>query len=163
MKVKDFYYDLPEELIAQTPLRDRASSRLMVLDKETGQITHTVFKDIKKYLKKGDCLVLNDTKVIPARLYGRKENQTSQIEFVLLKKHTHLKWEVICRPGKKVRPGSVIIFGEGKLKAHVLEVLEDGNRIVEFECNGIFEEVLDEVGIMPLPPYITEKLEDPDR
>jgi S-adenosylmethionine:tRNA ribosyltransferase-isomerase len=163
MKVSDFYYDLPEELIAQKPLEDRAASRLMVLDKKTGQTAHCVFRDILKYLKKGDCLVLNDTKVIPARLYGRKENQQSRIEFVLIKKHTQTIWEVIVRPGKKVRPGSCIVFGEGKLKAYVREILENGNRIVEFEYVGIFEEVLDEVGLIPLPPYITEKLDDPDR
>ncbi len=163
MKVSDFYYDLPEELIAQKPLEDRASSRLMVLDKKTGQVTHCVFRDIKNFLRKGDCLVLNDTKVIPARLYGRKENQQSRIEFVLIKNHTQNIWEVIVRPGKKVRPGSCIVFGEGELKAYVHEILENGNRIVEFEYDGIFEEVLDEVGLIPIPPYITEQLDDPDR
>lgn len=163
MKVSDFNYYLPEELIAQTPLADRSSSRLLVLNKNTGNITHRKFTDIKDYLKKGDCLVLNNTKVIPARLYGYKENTNAPIEFVLLKKLSQTDWIVIVRPGKKVKPGSVIYFGEGKLKAHVLSVEDNGNRVVRFEYEGIFEEILDAVGLMPLPPYIKEKLKDPDR
>ncbi len=163
MKVSDFFYNLPEELIAQTPLKDRTASRLMVLDKRTGHLTHETFKDLKTHLKKGDCLVLNDTKVIPARLFGYKENTNYPIEFVLLKKVSQTDWEVLVRPGKRAKVGSNLIFGDGKLKAEVLSIIDDGNRLVRFTCDGIFEEILDSIGLMPLPPYIKEKLEDSNR
>ena len=164
MKVSDFYYDLPEELIAQTPIKDRSASRLLVLDRKTGAVTHEHFYDIKKYLRPGDCLVLNDTRVIPARLYGVKEGTESPMEFVLLKRHTDSDWEVLVRPGKRAKIGARFDFGEGALKAEVIDIIEeDGNRIVRFEWEGIFEEVLDRIGVMPLPPYIKEKLEDPER
>lgn len=163
MKTSDFYYDLPEELIAQTPLTDRTSSKLLVLDKESGNITHSTFKNIIDYLNPGDCLVLNDTKVIPARLYGEKESTGGKIEFLLLNRKSEREWEVILKPGKKARPGARFVFGGGKLKAEVLEVVNEGNRIVRFEYDGLFENVLDELGEMPLPPYITEKLKDKDR
>lgn len=163
MKASDFYYDLPEELIAQEPLSQRHMSRLLILDKETGSIEHRVFKDIVQYLNKGDCLVLNDTRVIPARLLGEKEDTRGKIEFVLLKKINGDVWEVILKPGKKAKPGSRFVFGNGELKAEVIEIIEEGNRLVRFEYDGIFEEILDKVGIMPLPPYITKKLEDVER
>lgn len=164
MKVSDFYYFLPEELIAQTPIKDRSASRLLVVDKVTGEYKHEHFYDIKKYLKPGDCLVLNDTRVIPARLYGVKEGTESPMEFVLLKRHTDTDWEVLVRPGKRAKIGARFDFGEGALKAEVIDIIEeDGNRIVRFEWEGIFEEVLDKIGVMPLPPYIKEKLEDPER
>ncbi len=163
MDIKDFYYDLPEELIAQTPLKDRTASRLMVLDRKTGDISHRHFYDIADYLNEGDCLVMNNTRVIPARLYGVKENSGGKIEFLLLKRIDLYTWEVILRPGKKAKVGSRFVFGEGLLKAEVIEVRDDGNRIVRFEFDGIWEELLDKLGEMPLPPYIKEKLEDKNR
>lgn len=184
MNVKDFSYDLPEELIAQTPLKDRAASRLLILDKKTGQTEHGHFKEIVNYIQPGDCLILNDTKVIPARLFGVKESTGAPIEFVLLKSVSEQDvrnvlpeilskdgacgqdscyWEVMLRPGKRAKPGTVFSFGEGLLKAEILCVVEGGNRYVRFSFEGIFEELLDKIGVMPLPPYIKEKLEDPDR
>ncbi len=163
MNIKDFSYDLPEELIAQEPIQDRPMSRLMVLDKETGRIEHKIFKDIVNYLEKGDCLVLNNTRVIPARLLGEKEGSGGKIEFVLLKRINGDIWEVILKPGKKAKPGARFVFGNGELKAEVIEVIEEGNRLVRFEYDGVFEQILDKVGIMPLPPYITKKLEDAER
>jgi len=163
LKTSDFSYDLPQELIAQIPLADRASSRLMVLSKETGEIKHKVFKDIIEYLNPGDCLVLNNTRVIPARLYGEKEHTGGKIEFLLLNRKSEKEWEVILKPGKKAKPGARFVFGGGKLKAEVIETVNEGNRIVRFEYDGLFENVLDELGEMPLPPYITEKLKDKDR
>ncbi len=163
MDLHDFDYYLPEELIAQHPIDKRDMSRLMVLDKETGEIEHKFFKDIVNFLNEGDCLVLNNTRVIPARLLGEKEGTGGKIEFVLLKRLEEDKWEVILRPGKKAKPGSRFVFGNGELKAEILEVLEEGNRLVRFIYEGVFEEILDRVGIMPLPPYITEKLENPER
>lgn len=163
MNLQEFDYYLPEELIAQHPLEKRDMSRLMVLDRETGEIDHKLFKDIADYLTEGDCLVLNNTRVIPARLLGQKEGSGGKIEFVLLKRIADDTWEVILRPGKKAKPGARFVFGSGELKAEVLEVLEEGNRLVRFIYEGVFEEILDKVGIMPLPPYITEKLEDPER
>ncbi len=163
MKVSDFYYDLPEELIAQEPIENRHMSRLMLVDKLTGDIEHRVFKDIVEYLESGDCLVLNDTRVIPARLLGEKEGSGGKIEFLLLKRVNGDIWEVILKPGRKAKPGSRFVFGNGELKAEVIEVVEDGNRLVRFEYDGVFEQILDKVGIMPLPPYITKRLEDSER
>lgn len=163
MKTADFYYDLPQELIAQDPLEDRASSRLMVLDKETGERTHTDFHHIVDYLKPGDCLVINDTKVIPARLIGQREGTGGKVEVLLLKRHEDNVWETLVKPGKKARPGMKIIFGDGLLTATVLEVIEEGNRLIRFEYEGIFEEILDRLGQMPLPPYITHQLKDKNR
>ena len=163
MKLKDFYYDLPEELIAQDPLLKRSDSRLMVLDRECGGIEHRHFHDITKYLSAGDCLVINDTKVLPARLIGEKEGTGASIEVLLLKRHDDKVWETLVKPGKKARPGARISFGDGKLVGEVVDVVEEGNRLVRFEYEGIFEEVLDELGQMPLPPYITHKLEDKNR
>ena len=163
MTTKDFYYDLPPELIAQTPLTDRSASRLLVLNKESGEISHEYFYDIPAHLKPGDCLVMNNTRVIPARLYGCKEGTGGKIEFLLLKRLELDKWEVILRPGKKAKPGSRFEFGGGLLRAEVLEVIEDGNRIVRFEYDGVWEEILDKLGEMPLPPYIKEKLSDKER
>lgn len=165
MDLHDFYYDLPDELIAQDPLADRSSSRLMLLDKNTGEIEHKIFHDITDYLKPGDCLVINDTKVIPARLIGEKVGTGAAIEVLLLQRKTDLKdtWEVLVKPGKKAKPGTKISFGEGRLVAEVLDIVEEGNRIIQFTYDGIFEEVLDELGQMPLPPYITHKLEDKNR
>lgn len=163
MNKKDFYYDLPEELIAQTPLKNRSESRLMRLNKRTGEISHDHFYDLPKFLKKGDCLILNDTKVMPARLYGAKEDTGGAIEFLLLKKRSLDEWEVILRPGRRAKPGARFVFGEGELKAEIIDVVNDGNRIVKFFYDGVFENVLDKLGEMPLPPYITEKLEDKDR
>lgn len=163
LKKSDFYYDLPEELIAQDPLSDRSSSRLLSLDKETGKTGHHSFKEILKFLKPGDCLVLNNTKVIPARLIGHKQETGAAIEVLLLKRKDKDKWETLVRPGKKARPGAELIFGDGLLKGRVVDVLEEGNRLVEFTYEGIFEEVLDKLGEMPLPPYITHKLEDKNR
>ena len=159
----DFYFDLPEELIAQDPLLDRSSSRLLKLDKENGEVSHYHFKDIVKFLRKGDCLVLNNTKVIPARLLGTKEDTGAAIELLLLKRKEDDKWETLVKPGKKAKPGTKIVFGDGCLKATVLDVLEEGNRLIQFEYEGIFEEVLDRLGEMPLPPYITHRLEDKNR
>lgn len=163
MKRQDFYYELPPELIAQEPLKDRASSRLMCLDKVTGEIEHKHFYDIADELNPGDCLILNDTKVIPARLYGVKEGSGGHIEFLLLHKHKLDEWEVILKPGRKAKPGARFIFGNGELKAEILDVINDGNRLVKFYYDGVFEEVLDKLGEMPLPHYITKKLEDKDR
>ncbi len=163
MKTSDFYYDLPAELIAQTPLKDRSSSRLMVVDKNTGDIEHKHFYDIVDYLNEGDTLILNDTKVLSARLYGQKENTGGAIEFLLLHKHTLDTWEVILKPGKKAKPGARFVFGNGELKAEVIDIVNEGNRLVKFEYEGVFEEVLDRLGEMPIPPYITQKLEDKDR
>lgn len=163
MKTADFYYDLPQELIAQDPLEDRASSRLMVLDKETGERTHTDFHHIVDYLRPGDCLVINDTKVIPARLIGQREETGGKVEVLLLKRHEDNVWETLVKPGWKARPGMKIIFGDGLLTATVLEVIEEGNRLIRFEYEGIFEEILDRLGQMPLPPYITHQLKDKNR
>ena len=160
---KDFWYDLPEELIAQDPLLKRDESKLMVLDKNTGEITHRVFKDIRGYLKSGDCLVLNNTRVIPARLLGVKEDTGAGVEILLLKRKSDDTWECIVRPGKKLRPGARVVFGDGLLRAEILEIAEEGNRLIRFEYEGIFEEILDRLGEMPLPPYITHKLKDRDR
>ena len=163
MDVKDFYFDLPQELIAQDPLEDRSSSRLLVLDKKTGEIEHHTFRDIVSYLKKGDCLVINDTKVIPARLFGVKEDTQAKIEVLLLKRKEHDIWETLVKPGKKAKPGTVISFGDGLLKGTVVDVIEDGNRLIQFSYEGIFEEILDQLGQMPLPPYITHQLKDKNR
>ena len=163
MDKKDFYFDLPEELIAQTPLDDRSSSRLMCLDKTTGNLQHKHFYDIVDMINPGDCLILNDTKVLPARLYGYKEDTKGSIEFLLLNKHSLDVWEVILKPGRRAKPGAKFVFGDGKLKAEILEVVNDGNRLVKFYYNGVFENILDELGEMPLPHYITKKLEDKDR
>ncbi len=162
MKTSDFYFHLPEEQIAQVPLEDRTTSRLMVLDKMSGQVTHKHFFDIKNYLNEGDCLVLNDTRVIPARLFGAKPSG-GKVEFLLLTRKEDKKWEVLVKPGKKAKIGDEILFGEGLLKAKVEEIIEDGKRIVSFDYEGIFEEVLDKLGEMPLPPYIHHKLEDKER
>ena len=163
MKTADFYYDLPQELIAQDPLKDRASSRLLHLDRETGEFTHEHFRDIKKYLHAGDTLVINDTRVLPARLIGHKPDTGAAIEVLLLKRKSDCVWETLVKPGKKMKPGARVTFGDGLLNAEVLEVVEDGNRLIRFEYDGIFEEILDQLGEMPLPPYITHKLEDKNR
>ena len=163
MDVKDFYFDLPQELIAQDPLEDRSSSRLLVLDKKTGEIEHHTFRDIVSYLKKGDCLVINDTMVIPARLFGVKEDTQAKIEVLLLKRKENDIWETLVKPGKKAKPGTVISFGDGLLKGTVVDVIEDGNRLIQFSYEGIFEEILDQLGRMPLPPYITHQLKDKNR
>ena len=163
MDVKDFYYDLPEELIAQDPLEDRSSSRLMVLGKNTGEIQHRRFSDITEYLKPGDCLVINNTKVIPARLYGVKEGTEAKIEILLLKRKENDIWETLVKPGKKAKPGTKIIFGEGLLTGEVIDIVEEGNRLIRFYYEGIFEEILDQLGQMPLPPYITHQLQDKNR
>lgn len=163
MKTSDFYYDLPEELIAQEPLKDRASSRLLVLDKNTGKIEHKIFKNIVDYLKKGDCLVINDTKVMPARLIGARKNTGARVEILLLVRKDLDTWEVLTYPGKKAKPSDIITFGDGRLEAEILDVIEGGNRIVKFHYDGVFETILDELGEMPLPPYITHKLEDKNR
>ncbi len=163
MKLSDFNYELPEELIAQDPLLKRSDSRLMVLNREDDSIAHKHFRDITEYIKPGDCLIINDTKVLPARLIGVKEDTGASIEVLLLKRHDDKTWETLVKPGKKARPGARISFGDGKLVGEVTEVVEEGNRLVRFEYEGIFEEVLDELGQMPLPPYITHHLEDKNR
>lgn len=163
MKVKDFYYQLPEELIAQEPIPERNMSRLMVVHKDGSRVEHKVFKDIIQYLNRGDCLVLNNTRVIPARLTGEKEDTGGKIEFVLLRRIEGDVWEVILKPGRRGRPGARFTFGGGALKAEILEIVEEGNRLVRFQYEGVFEEVLDRVGVMPLPPYITKNLEDGER
>ena len=163
LKVSDFDYDLPEELIAQDPLEDRSSSRLLVLDRQSGDMSHEHFTDIVKYLKPGDCLVINDTKVIPARLLGFKEDTGAHVEILLLKHKGDRTWECLVRPGKKLKNGARVQFGDGLLKAEIVDTVDDGNRIVRFEYDGIFEEILDRLGEMPLPPYITHKLKDKDR
>lgn len=163
LKKSDFYFDLPQELIAQDPLGDRSSSRLLKLNKETGEIEHHVFKEVIDFLQEGDCLVLNDTKVIPARLFATKEDTGASIEVLLLKRRENDVWETLVKPGKKARPGARLVFGDGLLRAQVMDVLEEGNRLIRFEYDGIFEEILDQLGEMPLPPYITHKLEDKSR
>lgn len=163
MNVKDFYYDLPSELIAQDPLEDRSSSRLLVLGKKDGLIEHTQFRHIVDYLKPGDCLVLNNTKVIPARLFGVKEDTGASIEILLLKRRENDIWETLVKPGKKAKPGARIVFGDGLLVGEVIDVVEEGNRLIQFSYEGIFEEILDQLGQMPLPPYITHQLQDKNR
>ena len=163
LRKEDFYFDLPEELIAQDPLEDRSSSRLLVLDKETGEAEHHIFKDIVGYLHPGDCLVINDTKVIPARLIGEREGTGAKVEVLLLKRNENDIWETLVKPGRKAKPGTKLVFGNGLLHAEVLEVVEEGNRMIQFHYEGIFEEILDQLGQMPLPPYITHQLEDKNR
>jgi len=163
MNVKDFYFDLPQELIAQDPLEDRSSSRLLVLDRQTGEIRHRHFTDILEYLQPGDCLVINDTKVIPARLFGVKKETQAKIELLLLKRREKDIWETLVKPGKKAKPGTEIVFGDGLLTGKILDTVEDGNRLIQFSYQGIFEEILDRLGQMPLPPYITHQLKDKNR
>lgn len=163
LKKSDFYFELPQELIAQDPLEDRSASRLLVLHKETGAVEHHTFKEITNYLRPGDCLVLNNTKVIPARLMGVKEDTGAAIEVLLLKRRDNDVWETLVKPGKKARPGTKLVFGDGILRAEVLDVVEEGNRLIQFQYEGIFEEALDRLGEMPLPPYITHKLQDKTR
>lgn len=163
MNVKDFYYELPQELIAQDPLKDRCASRLLVLDKNTGEMEHRTFRSLLSYLRKGDCLVINDTKVIPARLFGVKEKTQAKIEILLLKRKEDDIWETLVKPGKKVKVGTVISFGDGLLKGTVVDIADEGNRLIRFSYKGIFEEILDELGQMPLPPYITHQLKDKNR
>lgn len=160
MKTSDFNYYLPKELIAQTPLKDREKSRMMLLDKKTGKTENEIFENIGKYLKKGDTLVLNDTKVMPARIFGHREQKEEMIEVLLLKQNDGDKWQCLVKPGKKMKLGTEIIFDENLLRANVIDILEDGQRVIEFKYDGIFNEILDKLGTMPLPPYITEKLED---
>ena len=163
LKKSDFYFDLPQELIAQDPLEDRSASRLLVLNRKTGAVEHHTFREITNYVRSGDCLVLNNTKVIPARLMGVKEDTGAAIEVLLLKRRDNDVWETLVKPGKKARPGAKIVFGDGCLRAEVLDVEEEGNRLIRFDYEGIFEEVLDRLGEMPLPPYITHKLQDKNR
>ena len=163
MKTSDFYFDLPKELIAQDPLEDRASSRLLMVNKDTGETKHEIFRNIVDYLYPGDCLVLNNTKVLPARLLGQKEDTGAAVEILLLKRRDKDVWETLVKPGKKMRPGAKVVFGDGRLRAEVIDVMEEGNRLVRFAYEGIFEEVLDSLGEMPLPPYITHKLQDKNR
>ena len=163
MKRQDFYFDLPEELIAQDPLEDRSSSRLLVLDKKTGATSHHIFREIKDYLKPGDCLVINDTNVIPARLIGEKEGTGGKVEVLLLKRKGNDVWETLVKPGKKCKIGTKIVFGEGILTGEVVDIVEEGNRLIQFHYEGIFEEILDRLGQMPLPPYITHQLQDKNR
>ena len=163
MKTSDFYFDLPQELIAQDPLEDRSSSRLLVLDRETGKTEHHIFKDVIDYLNPGDCLVINNTKVIPARLFGSKEGTEAKIEILLLKRKENDVWETLVKPGKKAKPGTRIYFGDGLLTGEVIDVVEEGNRLIKFTYDGIFEEILDQLGQMPLPPYITHQLKDKNR
>ncbi len=163
MKKQDFYFELPQELIAQHPLKNRDCSRLLVLNKQTGDIEHKTFRDILQYLKKGDCIVINNTKVLPARLIGEKKDTGAKVELLLLTRKDINTWETLVKPGKKAKPGDKIIFGNGKLEAEILEIIEGGNRIVKFHYDGVFEEILDELGEMPLPPYITQRLEDKNR
>lgn len=163
MKTSDFYYDLPHELIAQVPLKDRQKSRLMVLDKNTGKIEHKIFEDIIDYLNVGDTLALNNTRVMPARIFGHREGKEEAIEFLLLRQLENDRWETLVKPGKKAKIGTKIIFDEELLSAEVVDILEEGERIIEFKYNGIFNEILDKLGTMPLPPYITEKLSDKER
>lgn len=163
MQTSDFFFDLPEELIAQDPLEDRSASRMLVLDKKSGDVKHSNFKHIVDYLRHGDCLVLNNTKVIPARLHGIKKETGAHVEVLLLKRLEDDNWETLVKPGRKIKPGTILEFGEGLLEAQVLEVVEEGNRIIHFTYEGIFEQVLDQLGEMPLPPYITHKLADKNR
>ena len=160
MKTSDFFYELPEELIAQDPLEDRTASRLLVLDRKTDKLEHKIFSDVTDYLNSGDCLVINNTRVIPARLIGEKEGTGGKVEILLLKRLKNDIWETLVKPGKKLRPGARVTFGDGRLKAEIMEIAEEGNRLVKFYYEGIFEEILDSLGEMPLPPYITHKLED---
>lgn len=163
MDVKDFYYDLPEELIAQDPLEKRSNSRLMILDKKSGDVTHRHFYDIKEYLRPGDCLVINNTRVIPARLYGEREETGGKVEILLLKRKGDDVWETLVKPGKKARIGTRLTFGGGLLKGQVIDIVDEGNRLIRFSYEGIFEEILDQLGQMPLPPYITHELKDKNR
>ena len=163
MNVRDYDFELPQELIAQDPLEDRSASRLLIMDKKTGQIKHSVFKNITHYLKAGDCLVINDTKVIPARLFGTREGTEAKIEVLLLKRRENDVWEVLVKPGKKAKPGTEISFGGGLLRGTVVDVVDEGNRLIQFHYAGIFEEILDQLGQMPLPPYITHQLKDKNR
>lgn len=163
MKKEDFYFDLPEELIAQTPIENRESSRLLVLNKKTGEIEHRIFSDITQYLNKGDCLVLNDTRVIPARLFGHRKETGSSVEFLLLKRIDKDRWETLVKPGKKAKPGTIFNFGDGVMEGEILEIKDGGTRIIEFRYHGVFEQILDKLGEMPLPPYIKEKLKDKER
>lgn len=163
MKTSDFYYDLPQELIAQTPVEPRNSSRLMILHKDSGELEHRIFKDLPEYLRPGDCLILNDTRVIPARIYGVKEETGAVVEFLLLTQKENNVWECLCKPGKRAKVGTRFNFGEGKLYGMVIEIQEDGNRLVQFDCQGNIYAVLDQIGQMPLPPYIKEKLQDKER
>lgn len=163
MKTSDFYYDLPDELIAQTPIEPRNASRLMLLNKETGGVEHKIFKDLIDYLNPGDCLILNNTRVIPARIFGTKKDTGAVVEFLLLKQKENLKWECLCGPGKRAKIGTQFVFGNGLLECQIADILEDGNRIVDFKCDGNIYSVLDEIGQMPLPPYIKEKLNDKER
>lgn len=169
MRRQDFYYDLPQELIAQVPLADRSASRLLVLDKETGEVKHGMFRDLLSYLRPQDCLILNDTRVMPARLLGEREDTGTHVELLLLRRCEEgqygegMCWETLVHPGRRVRPGHRLVFGDGRLRAEVLQVIEGGNRIVRFHFEGVFEEVLDQLGEMPLPPYIHEKLQDKER
>ena len=163
MKTSDFYFELPQEQIAQDPLEDRSASRLLLLDSKTGEMEHTVFKNIADYLRPGDCLVLNNTKVIPARLFGEREETGAKIEILLLRRRENDIWETLVKPGKKARPGTKILFGGGILTGEVIDVVEYGNRLIRFSYDGIFEEILDRLGQMPLPPYITHELKDKNR
>lgn len=163
MKTSDFFYELPEELIAQTPIEPRNASRLMVLDRNTGEIEHKIFKNLTDFLEEGDCLILNDTRVIPARIFGVKKETGAVVEFLLLKQHENLVWECLCGPGKRAKIGTEFVFGDGQLECTVKDILDDGNRIVEFHCDNNIYAVLDEIGQMPLPPYIKEKLNDKER
>lgn len=163
MDVKDFYYELPQELIAQDPLEDRSGSKLMVLDRVSGQTTHHVFSEITEYLRPGDCLVINNTKVIPARLYGNKEDTNAQIELLLLKRKDRDIWETLVKPGKRAKVGTKISFGDGILTGEIIDIVEEGNRLIQFSYEGVFEEILDRLGQMPLPPYITHPLKDKNR
>lgn len=163
MKTSDFYFDLPQELIAQDPLEDRSSSRLLVLNRQTGETSHHIFREVIDYLEPGDCLVVNNTKVIPARLFGVKEGTQAKIEILLLKRRENDIWETLVKPGKKAKPGTKISFGDGLLTGEVIDVVEDGNRLIQFSYEGIFEEILDQLGQMPLPPYITHQLQDKNR
>ncbi len=163
MKRQDFYYELPEELIAQDPLADRESSRLLVLDRESGVISHRIFREITEYLREGDCLVINDTRVLPARLIGSREGTNGKIEILLLKRKENNIWETLVKPGKKAKVGTRIVFGDGLLTGEVVDVVEEGNRLIQFTYEGIFEEILDQLGQMPLPPYITHQLKDQNR
>lgn len=163
MKTSDFFYDLPEELIAQTPVEPRDSSRLMLLNKDNGNVEHKIFRDLIDYLNPGDCLILNNTRVIPARIFGVKKETGAVVEFLLLKQHENLVWECLCGPGKRAKIGTEFTFGDGQLECTVKDILDDGNRIIEFKCDGNIFAVLDEIGQMPLPPYIKEKLLDKER
>ena len=163
MKTSDFYFELPQELIAQDPLEDRSASRLLALDRKSGRVKHGQFVDLKGYLRSGDCLVINDTKVIPARLYGKKTDTGASVELLLLKRREHDVWETLVKPGRKAKPGCRLSFGDGLLTGEIVDVVDEGNRLIRFTYEGIFEEILDQLGEMPLPPYITHKLEDKNR